>query len=767
MSTSIKLKKSSISGRIPSLSDLDYGELAINYTDGVLYYKNSSNAIQKISGNAIGVDSDAVFAIIDSDYIQLRQDYSYSSLTGTPNILDSADVSLIAGSVSGLDSSGVRTLVDSAYVQARQTAQDFAYSSLTGAPNVLDSADVALIVDSAYIQARQADIFRDSAFVTNIVDTAYIQARDRIRDSNFVQDIVDSAYVQLRQTVQDFAYSSLTGAPNVLDSADVALIAQANDTTRDSAFVTNIIDSAYIQLRDTPQDFAYSSLTGAPTAVSSFTNDANYLDSTTVQGVIDASYIQSNQITYNTSNFVDSAFVTAQIDALIDGAPGTLDTLNEIAAALNDDDSAYTTLVNLINAKSDLDSADVVSIVDSAYVALRVGDFTVSDISDLTATATELNYLDGVTGITLGSANELLVVGGDGSSIVSNDTLAVDTSNNRLGINQSSPEVTLHMTGEGAQTAQIRMEQYNDNADAPDLRTRRYRGTIASPSAISSGDYLYRSNHEYWNGSALIVGGTFAFDNTNNANRTQFAVSVTTDGTSADANTPSKTQFKIDGNDGGAITFNNAYKFPTSDGTNGQVLTTDGLGSLSFQNAAGNIDSADVVSIIDSAVDQSFINNLDVNAGTLDGQDGTYFLDYNNFTNTPTAADFRDSAFVESIASQTTSPADSASVAAIVDSAFIQTLVKEDYVATIVDSAYVALRVGDFAENFGTVAVVGDLSIDATTGGDTITLQGGTGVDISSDVGNKRITISATPSTVYDFGTIAAPVQFTLDMGAI
>jgi hypothetical protein len=135
------------------------------------------------------------------------------------------------------------------------------------------------------------------------------------------------------------------------------------------------------------------------------------------------------------------------------------------------------------------------------------------------------------------------------------------------------------------------MEQYNDSADAPDLRTRRYRGTIASPSAVSSGDYLYRSNHEYWNGSALIVGGTFAFDNTNNANRTQFAVSVTTDGTSADANTPSKTQFKIDGNDSGAITFNNAYKFPTADGSANQVLKTDGSGNLSFANLSYSLNS--------------------------------------------------------------------------------------------------------------------------------------------------------------------------------
>jgi len=207
---------------------------------------------------------------------------------------------------------------------------------------------------------------------------------------------------------------------------------------------------------------------------------------------------------------------------------------------------------------------------------------TVSDISDLTATATELNLLDGVTNITLGSANELLVVGSDGASIVSDSTLAVDTTNNRLGINQTSPEVTLHMTGEGAQTSQIRMEQYNDSADAPDIRTRRYRGTTASPSGVQAGDYLFRSNHEYYNGTSLIVGGQFAFDNTNNANRTQFTIAVTTDGTSVEASSNDDVQFKIDGNDGGAITFNNAYKFPTSDGSANQVLQTDGSGSLSF-----------------------------------------------------------------------------------------------------------------------------------------------------------------------------------------
>lgn len=97
----------------------------------------------------------------------------------------------------------------------------------------------------------------------------------------------------------------------------------------------------------------------------------NVLDSAGVQSVIDQTYIRNNQIKYSTAQFTDSAFVTTQINNLIDGAPGTLNTLNEIAAALNDDDSAYGTLLALINAKTNYDSADTLGLIDSAYVQAR------------------------------------------------------------------------------------------------------------------------------------------------------------------------------------------------------------------------------------------------------------------------------------------------------------------------------------------------------------------------------------------------------------
>ena len=43
----------------------------------------------------------------------------------------------------------------------------------------------------------------------------------------------------------------------------------------------------------------------------------------------------------------------AALDNIIDSAPGALDTLNELAAAINDDANVYTTLTNSIATKAD------------------------------------------------------------------------------------------------------------------------------------------------------------------------------------------------------------------------------------------------------------------------------------------------------------------------------------------------------------------------------------------------------------------------------
>jgi hypothetical protein len=57
MANTIILKKSSVAGKIPLVGDLVYGELAVNYADGLLYYKTITpvtvNSINSGTSNTI------------------------------------------------------------------------------------------------------------------------------------------------------------------------------------------------------------------------------------------------------------------------------------------------------------------------------------------------------------------------------------------------------------------------------------------------------------------------------------------------------------------------------------------------------------------------------------------------------------------------------------------------------------------------------------------------------------------------------------------
>lgn len=54
MANKIILKKSSVIGKIPQVSDLEYGELALNYADKRLYFKTSDNLIESFVAGAGG-----------------------------------------------------------------------------------------------------------------------------------------------------------------------------------------------------------------------------------------------------------------------------------------------------------------------------------------------------------------------------------------------------------------------------------------------------------------------------------------------------------------------------------------------------------------------------------------------------------------------------------------------------------------------------------------------------------------------------------------
>ena len=79
---------------------------------------------------------------------------------------------------------------------------------------------------------------------------------------------------------------------------------------------------------------------------------------------------------YATETYVDSA-----VSNLIDGAPGALDTLNELAAALNDDASAATSLTALINA-NETHIDNMATLTGVAKDSENLGTFSGVTISD-------------------------------------------------------------------------------------------------------------------------------------------------------------------------------------------------------------------------------------------------------------------------------------------------------------------------------------------------------------------------------------------------
>jgi hypothetical protein len=599
--SNIKLRRSATQGSIPTTANLDLGELAINTYDGKLYVKKSFGGIDRVaqvgsssySYNLFTGVTETLTVTVASSTSDHRYNGTGSSNKYFINGLPSPYLKLVPGTTYRFDqsdssNSGHPLLF---YYEASKTTSYSTGVTTNGTPGSAGAYTEIVATDSTppvlhYQCSAHANMGNQASFSTRNL-------------TGFDTDDLSEGSTNLYYTDAraDARIALQIGANLDLSSKDTDDLSEGST----NQYYTDARARGAISVTDAGGDgsLTYNSGTGAITYTGPSAAEVRAHFSAGTGVTISSGQISIGQAVATTSD-VTFNDVTVSGDLTVNGTTTTLNTAtldvedkNITLNAGSGDTSgsangAGITIQDAVNSTTDAtilwDQSN--SEFDFSHGINVTGTVTYGTLNDgttaLTSTVAELNYLDGVTGITLGSANELLIVGSDGTSIVSDGTLTIDPSNNYVGINQTSPSVTLHMTGEGAQTAQIRMEQYNDSADAPDVRTRRYRGTIASPSAIQSGDYLFRSNHEYYNGSALIVGGQFAFDNTNNANRTQFTVAVTTDGTSVDASNLSDVQFKIDGNDSGAITFNNAYKFPTSDGSANQVLQTDGSGNLSF-----------------------------------------------------------------------------------------------------------------------------------------------------------------------------------------
>ncbi len=457
----IRLKKSSVVGKVPSVGDLDHGELAINFADGIIYYKNSSNQISSF------IDSDLINTAVDNKLANLTAtDISYNNtLTGyvadnVQNAIDEIDerkldISALASNVTyystddSADVPGYFRLVTSTF------DSDYGSTPVDISTGVIDSDNIfiaSLVSDSAtiigetgFINVTTVGSVRRSAGIGSADFYYEIYKRDStgteelLTTSNTTTEVDVETYEQFSAnallpntvfTEQDrvvlkyygnrtsnfgspefeFRFEGTANSPTrTLFPVPVEVVPLTNvaqDILVDTSNFNGVLSGADGNVQSALDDIDDITTTDIPEgnnpyySTTRFDSDFNQrlLSLTTddivegsvnlyytttkvdsdVQDIVDSDYVQSLQIQYDV---LDSAQTIALIDSavtnLIDGAPGVLDTLNEISEAIGNDSDFIGTINNSLSLK--LDTADFGSFFDTEFGGKSTTDLTEGD----------------------------------------------------------------------------------------------------------------------------------------------------------------------------------------------------------------------------------------------------------------------------------------------------------------------------------------------------------------------------------------------------
>ena len=184
-------------------------------------------------------------------------------------------------------------------------------------------------------------------------------------------------------------------------------------------------------------------------------------DARITNALLDEDNMASNSATKIPSQQSVKAYVDAEVAGIVDTAPAALNTLNELAAALGDDANFSATITAQIGAK--LDSAEAISLIDSAYVQAR------------TTAGTDSAATISLIGATVDSAYvQARQTSGGGSSIDSAATIAL--------IDSSYVQARVTASGGNDSATTIAL------IDSSYVQVRQTPGIIQIDSSLTTGD---------------------------------------------------------------------------------------------------------------------------------------------------------------------------------------------------------------------------------------------------------------------------------------
>ncbi|ENY4262358.1 tail fiber protein [Escherichia coli H9] len=188
--------------------------------------------------------------------------------------------------------------------------------------------DGELLVCTVNIPAGVSAITKEMIDVSDRIDLAIgIEISDSVTSTR--SDVAASSLAVKK--AYDLAKSKYTAQDASTTQKGLVQLSSATNSDSETMAATPKAVKSVKELADTKAPIESPSLTGTPTSP------------TAAQGT-------------NSTQIANTAFVKAAITALINGAPGTLDTLKEIAAAINNDPNFSTTINNALALKAPLAS---------------------------------------------------------------------------------------------------------------------------------------------------------------------------------------------------------------------------------------------------------------------------------------------------------------------------------------------------------------------------------------------------------------------------
>lgn len=390
MANTIQFKRR-VSGNAGAPAALKSGEVAHNEVDDTLYIgkgddgSGNATAIVAIGGSGAFLTKTGTQTIAGKKTFSLVPAASQDASAGTDLVRKSQLDTLLGGKANTShshaisDVTGLQTALDGkAAASHDHTAADITDSTLAGRA-LLKAADVA---------AQRTALGLGTAALLSSTAFAAAAHGHAISDVSGLQTALNAK--------APLASPALTGTPSAPTAAGGTNTTQLATT----AFVQNEIasfgagdmlksdydsdDDGKVDAAEVADAVAWTGVTGKPSTFTPSSHGHSISDVTGLQGALDAKApLASPSLTgtptaptaaggTRNTQIATTAFVSAAISALIDAAPGAMDTLNELAAALGDDPDFATTVTNGLAGKLDK-SANLSDLTNAATARSNLG----------------------------------------------------------------------------------------------------------------------------------------------------------------------------------------------------------------------------------------------------------------------------------------------------------------------------------------------------------------------------------------------------------